>query len=102
MDVDKLDINELEKAPYGVNSLKSNVDKMMCISWSLFLLIKKKLSDVVNKNVLKNQSTKKIKRFRKKKEDVENKMSDVSGSFTNTAFNTKNWEVEKVFLMPAD
>ena len=39
LDVDKLDINELEKAPYGVNSLKSNVDKMMCISWSLFLLI---------------------------------------------------------------
>ena len=57
---------------------------------------------MVNKNILKNQSTKKIKRFRKKKEDVENKMPDVSGSFTNTAFNSKIWEVEKVFLMPAD
>ena len=62
----------------------------------------KKLSDVVNKEVLKTKYNTEKQDLEKKLENVENKISDVSGLATNTAFKQKSEKLEKRFLMLAD
>ena len=61
----------------------------------MFLMIWKKLSDVVDKEVLKISNCNADKQdLDNKIKDVENKIPEVSGLVTNTAFNTKIGEVE--------
>ena len=52
-DVDKLDIDTLEKVPRGLNSLKRKVDKLDVDKLKPFSTDLKKLSDIVDKEVIK-------------------------------------------------
>ena len=52
-EVDKLDINKLEKILTGLNSLKSKIDKLNIDKLKLAHVDLKKLSDVLDNDVVK-------------------------------------------------
>ena len=52
-EVDKLDFDDLEKVPTGLNSLKSKADKLDVDKLVLVLVDLSKLSDVVKNDVVK-------------------------------------------------
>ena len=80
----------------GLNSLESKVDKLDVDKLKHIPIDLKTISNVVHK-----EGFKKLKYYTdkqsldKKVVDVENKMRDVSGLVTNTAFNTKKDKIEK-------
>ena len=53
-EVDKLDINKLINVPTSLNNLKTKVDDLDVGKWKTLLVDLKKLSDVVDSEVLKN------------------------------------------------
>ena len=80
-EVDKLDIDKLEKVRTGLNSLKakldkSDVDKSVPVSVNL-----SKLSDVVKNNIVKKDV------YNAKIKDIENKIPDITNLATNTTLN---------------
>ena len=52
-EVDKLDINKLTNVPTSLNNLKTNVDYLAIGKLKTFLVDLKKLSDVVDNEVVK-------------------------------------------------
>ena len=53
-EVDKLDINNLVNVPTSLNNLKTKVDDLGAIKWKTVPVDLRKLSDVVDNEVVKN------------------------------------------------
>ena len=90
-----MDIDKLEKTPSGLDCLKSKVDDLDVRKLKTVVIDLTKLSDIVEKIVLKKSKHKADKQdLDKQIEDVENKTPNFNWLVTNTAFNTKIREVE--------
>ena len=85
--LDNSDIDQLDKVPTDVNSLKGKVDKLDVDKLVPVPGDLSQLSDVVDV-VTKDAYNAKIK-------DIEDTMSDITNSATNTTFNNKINEVKK-------
>ena len=120
-EVDKLNINKLTNVPTSLNNLKTKTNDLDGSKLKTVLLDLKKLSDVVDNEVVKNTKfiTLKTKvnnlekeipvattlihinqyntdkqKLEKKNGDVDNKIPDTNGLVTTTVLNTKISEVE--------
>ena len=82
-EVDKLDIDILEKVPTGLNSLKSKIDKLDDDKLVPVPVDLNKLGDVVKDDVVKRDV------YNAKIRYIENKMPDITNLATNTALNSK-------------
>ena len=81
-EVDKLDINKLEKVRTALNSLKSKVDKLDVDKLVHVPVVLSKLSDVVKNNVKKGVCNAKIK-------DIEDKIPSTTNVASNAALDAK-------------
>ena len=80
-EVDKLDIDKLEKIPTGLNSLKSKIDKLDDDKLVPAPVDLSKLSGVVKNDVLKKDV------YNDKIKDIEDKIPDITNLNTNTTLN---------------
>ena len=116
-EVDKLDINKLVNVPTSLNSLKTKVDDSYVGKLKTVSVDFKKLSDVVDNEVVKNtkfsilktkvnnleqkipdgttlihiNQYKHINKMYKKIEDVDKRIQDTTGLVTRTVLNKQNW-----------
>ena len=87
-EVDKLDIDKIEKVPIGLISLKSKVDKLDSDKLIPLPFDLSKLSDAVKNDVVKKDvCNAKIK-------DIEDKICNITNLATNTTLNAKRNEVK--------
>ena len=97
-EVDKFGINKLVNVPTNLNNLKANVDDLDIGKLKTVPIDLEKFSDVVNKEIVKNEKfyTIKIKvnNFEKKSPDI---TSLIHISQYNTKFEEKNSDVDKKY-----
>ena len=116
-EVDKLDINKLTNVPTSLNNLKTNVDYLAIGKLKTFLVDLKKLSHVVDNEVVKitkfnllKTNKQKIRKenswciyfnshksiqhrlAKSREKNVDKKVSDTSVLVTTAVFNTKSWK----------
>ena len=87
-EVDKLDIDELEKVSTCLSSLKSKVDQLDVHKLVLFPIDLSKLSDVVKNYVVKRDV------YNAKIKDIEDIITDITNLATNTTLNAKTNEIK--------
>ena len=87
-EVDKLDINKLEKVPTGLKRLKSKVDKEDVDILAAFHVDLNELRGTVKNGVVKKYV------YNVKIKDIENKTPDVNNLATNTTLNANINEVK--------
>ena len=87
-EVDKLDIDKLEKVPNGLNSFKNKVDKLDVDKLVSAPVDLSKLSDVVIIEMLKEMH------IMLRSKDIEDKIPDVNNLVANTTLNAKINEVK--------
>ena len=87
-EVDKLDINKLEKVPTGLKRLKSKVDKEGVDILAAFHVDLNELRGTVKNGVVKKYV------YNVKIKDIENKTPDVTNLATNTTLNANINEVK--------
>ena len=88
MEVDKLDIDKLEKLPTSSNNLESKVDQLDVDKFVLVSVDLSKLSDVIKNDVVKRDvNNAKIKY-------IEDKVPNITNVATNTTLNAKINEVK--------
>ena len=85
VEVDKSDIRELVKVPTGLNNLKANVDDLDAGRLKTVLNDLKKLSEMVDKEVVKNT---KFNTLNTKVIKFEKKIPDVSTLIQTNQYNT--------------
>ena len=84
-EVDKLDVNKLVNVPIGLNYLKTKVDDSDVGKLKTVPVILKKLSDAVNKKVVKNS---KIEKLNAKVNSLENRIPDETTLIHINHYNT--------------
>ena len=94
-EVDKLDIDKLEKVQNGLNSLKSKVDKLGVDKLVLVFVDLSKPIDVLKNDVVKQDVMyMNIIEYNVKTKDIEDKIPDITNLAAYTTLNAKTKEVK--------
>ena len=91
-EVDKLDINKLTNVPTSLNNLKTDVDYLAIGTLKTFLVDLKKLSDVVDNEVVKNT---KFNTLKTKANNLEKKNPYATTLIHINQYNTDKQNLEK-------
>ena len=92
-EVDKLDIDKLEKVPTGLNSLKSKVDKLDVDKLVPVPVDLSKLSNVVKNDVVKKTE------YNAKIKNIEDKIPDITNLATNPSLTAKKVRLKVKYLL---
>ena len=99
-EVDKLDIDKLEKVQNGLNSLKSKVDKLGVDKLVLVFVDLSKPIDVLKNDVVKQDVMyMNIIEYNVKTKDIEDKIPDITNLAAYTTLNAKTKDVKNESLV---
>ena len=91
-EVDKPDINKLVNVPTSLNNLKTKTDNLGIVKWKTVSVDLKKLSDVVDNEVVKNA---KFNTLKEKVNNLNQKIPDATTLIYMNQYNTDKQNLEK-------